>query len=200
MGKVRSRVLGTAPARRGMTQTIGNRALKRAVDMTLSTAALVALLPLFAIVSLAVWWDLGWPVMFRQERAGLGGRSFTMIKFRSMRDATDNLGRPLPDSVRLTRLGALLRRCSVDELPEIFNVLKGDMSLVGPRPLPVAYLPRYTRAQARRHDVKPGVTGLAQIRGRNAISWTRRLRLDVWYVDNWSPRLDLAIIAATVLV
>jgi len=177
-----------------------SRVLKRAVDLTLAAAALVALLPVFAVVSLGVWWDLGWPVMFRQQRAGLAGAPFTMIKFRSMRDGVDAQGRPLPDAVRLTRLGQWLRRCSLDELPEIINVLRGDMSIVGPRPLPVAYLPRYTAAQARRHEVKPGVTGLAQIRGRNATTWARRLRLDVWYVDHQSPRLDAAILFATPVV
>jgi lipopolysaccharide/colanic/teichoic acid biosynthesis glycosyltransferase len=141
---------------------------------------------------------MGSPVFFRQTRPGLGGGPFTLIKFRTMRDSYGAGAQPLPDESRITRLGAFLRRTSLDELPELWNVLKGDMSLIGPRPLLVEYLDRYTREQARRHEVKPGITGLAQVSGRNALSWEERLALDVWYVDNWTMWLDLKILTKTV--
>jgi len=141
---------------------------------------------------------MGSPVIFRQERPGLHGRPFRMIKFRTMRNATDAAGNPLPDAQRMTRVGTFLRSSSIDELPELWNVLRGEMSLVGPRPLLMEYLPLYSPEQARRHDVKPGITGWAQINGRNALSWDEKFALDVWYVDNRSFLLDLKILALTV--
>jgi lipopolysaccharide/colanic/teichoic acid biosynthesis glycosyltransferase len=164
----------------------------------ISTAVLVLVSPFIVVCALLVRVSMGSPVFFRQTRSGLGGKPFTLVKFRTMRDAHDASGQPLPDDSRLTRLGALLRRLSLDELPELWNVLKGDMSLVGPRPLLMQYLDRYTPEQARRHEVKPGITGLAQVSGRNALSWEDRLALDVWYVDHWSLWLDLKILAGTV--
>ena len=140
---------------------------------------------------------MGSPVLFRQARGGLGGRPFNIIKFRTMRDALDRQGRPLPDEERLTKAGQLLRSTSLDELPELFNVLKGEMSLVGPRPLLTEYLSRYTPQQARRHEVKPGITGWAQVNGRNAVSWEQKFEYDVWYVDNWSLWLDARILWLT---
>lgn len=136
--------------------------------------------------------------MFRQQRPGLGGRPFWLLKFRTMTDACDACGNLLPDAARLTSFGLFLRATSLDELPELFNVLKGDMSLVGPRPLLMQYLERYTPEQARRHEVRPGITGWAQVNGRNAITWEEKFRLDVWYVDNWSLWLDIKIIAMTI--
>ena len=150
-------------------------------------------------VALGVRWRLGRPVLFGQWRPGLRGEPFRMIKFRTMREAYDDQGRPLPDEQRMTRFGNFLRATSLDELPELWNVLKGEMSLVGPRPLLTEYLPLYSAEQARRHEVKPGITGLAQISGRNNLSWEERFRLDVWYVDHRSVRLDLVILARTVL-
>lgn len=140
----------------------------------------------------------GWPPIFTQARPGLHGKIFTLRKFRTMTDARDEAGRLLPDAERLTRFGKALRASSLDELPELFNVLTGEMSLVGPRPLLVQYLPRYSAEQARRHDVKPGLTGWAQVHGRNALTWEEKLALDVWYVDNWSVALDLKIIFKTI--
>ncbi|GAA4018262.1 sugar transferase [Deinococcus rubellus] len=150
-------------------------------------------------LTLLVRFKLGSPIFFSQQRPGLRGKPFTMYKFRTMRDATDTQGQPLPDSERLTPLGRFLRSSSLDELPELFNVLRGDMSLVGPRPLLMEYLPRYTPQQARRHEVRPGITGWAQVNGRNAISWEEKFNLDVWYVDNRSFALDLKILWLTVL-
>jgi lipopolysaccharide/colanic/teichoic acid biosynthesis glycosyltransferase len=172
---------------------------KRAFDVVVSSAALVVLAPLIAVVALAVRINLGAPVLFRQQRPGRHGRPFTLLKFRSMRDARDAGGRVLPDGDRLTPFGRALRRTSLDELPELVNVLRGEMSLVGPRPLLMQYLPRYTPRQARRHEVRPGITGLAQVSGRNALSWEERFELDVWYVDHQSLRLDLAILARTAM-
>jgi sugar transferase EpsL len=149
------------------------------------------------LVAAFVWVFLGRPVFFRQQRPGLHGKPFVMYKFRTMRDLHDADGKPLPDAQRLTRFGRFLRSTSLDELPELINVLKGEMSLVGPRPLLMQYLDRYTAEQMRRHDVKPGITGWAQVNGRNATTWERRFALDVWYVDNWSFTLDLKIIAMT---
>ena len=154
-------------------------------------------LPL-AGLALLVRLKLGSPIFFRQQRPGLRGKPFTMYKFRTMRDVVDARGQPLPDGERLTRLGRFLRSSSLDELPELFNVLRGDMSLVGPRPLLMEYLSRYSPEQARRHEVKPGITGWAQINGRNAISWEKKFKLDVWYVDNRSFWLDLKILLMTV--
>ncbi len=171
---------------------------KRPLDLLLAAAAAVALSPLILGVYLLVRWKLGSPAIFRQPRAGRNGRVFTLYKFRSMRDATDPLGQPLPDEQRLTPLGLRLRALSLDELPQLWNILRGEMSLVGPRPLLVRYLPRYSPEQARRHDVRPGVTGWAQVNGRNAISWDEKFRLDVWYADHCSLGLDLKILAKTV--
>jgi len=150
------------------------------------------------IIGLAVWLALGWPVLFVQERAGYQGRIFYINKFRSMRNVRSGSGDPLPDEQRLTRLGRFLRTTSLDEIPEIINVLKGEMSLVGPRPLYAHYLPRYTPEQNRRHSVLPGITGWAQVNGRNTLDWEDKFRLDLWYIDHWSLRLDLQICFLTV--
>lgn len=171
---------------------------KRAVDVLLASAALVAGAPLLAGVAVAVRIGIGSPVLFRQRRPGLGGRPFLLVKFRTMTDARGPDGDPLPDEVRLTQLGRLLRATSLDELPELWNVLRGDMSLVGPRPLLMEYLDRYTPEQARRHEVRPGLTGWAAVNGRNALTWEQKFALDVWYVDNWSLALDARILAGTV--
>jgi sugar transferase EpsL len=171
--------------------------VKRILDALLSGALLVALSPLLLGIAVAIRISMSGPVFFRQTRPGLGGKLFTLIKFRTMSDSYD-AGGLLSDESRITRLGAVLRRTSLDELPELWNVLKGDMSLVGPRPLLIEYLDRYTPQQARRHEVKPGITGVAQVSGRNALSWEDRLVLDVWYVDHWSLWLDLKILARTV--
>ncbi len=171
---------------------------KRAMDVVGAGLALLVCSPLLLAIALGVRRSLGRPVLFRQTRPGLHGAPFQMLKFRTMADARDASGQLLPDEQRLTRFGELLRRTSLDELPELWNVLKGDMSLVGPRPLLMQYLGRYTPQQARRHEVKPGVTGWAQINGRNAISWEKKFELDVWYVDHRSLALDLWIILATI--
>lgn len=160
---------------------------------------LMLLSPLMAAVAVAVWGALGRPLLLRQSRPGLGGRPFSLFKFRTMIEATDFEGRPLPDDARLTAFGRRLRASSLDELPQLINVLRGDMSLVGPRPLLMEYLPLYTREQARRHDVRPGITGWAQVNGRNSISWERKFELDVWYVDHRTFLLDLRILAMTLL-
>lgn len=173
------------------------RALKRLIDMVVAALALIVLSPLIAIVALLVRAKLGSPILFRQVRPGLKGRPFTMVKFRTMLDDRDEIGAPRPDSERLTGFGRWLRSSSLDELPELWNVLKGDMSLVGPRPLLMQYLPLYSAEQARRHNVPPGITGWAQINGRNAISWDQKFALDVWYVDNWNLVLDAKILAAS---
>jgi len=171
--------------------------MKRAFDLVVAAAALALLaLPMLAI-AVAVRFCLGSPVLFTQLRTGQHGALFRMVKFRTMRDAVDEQGRPLPDEERLTRLGAFLRATSLDELPELWNVLRGDMSLVGPRPLLPEYLPLYSAEQARRHEVKAGLTGWAQVNGRNGLSWEERFRLDVWYVDHASFWLDLKILALT---
>ncbi len=175
-----------------------SRVLKRVLDVGLAASALVAAGPIMLAVSAAVAVDLGRPVLFRQRRLGLGGRVFEMIKFRTMRDALGADGVPRPDAERLTALGRWLRASSLDELPELWNVLRGEMSMVGPRPLLPRYLARYSREQARRHLVKPGITGWGQINGRNARTWERKFELDVWYVDHWSNGLDLRILARTV--
>lgn len=172
--------------------------MKRLLDIVFALAGLIVLAPLMLVVAWLVARRLGSPVLFRQQRPGLHGRPFTMIKFRTMRDAVDAHGQPLPDSERLTPFGLWLRATSLDELPELWNVLKGDMSLVGPRPLLMEYLPLYSPEQARRHEVRPGVTGWAQVNGRNAISWDDKFRLDVWYVDHRSLGLDLRILWLTV--
>jgi lipopolysaccharide/colanic/teichoic acid biosynthesis glycosyltransferase len=171
--------------------------MKRSCDVVLAAVALAILaVPMLAIAA-AVRVCLGKPVLFTQLRPGRHGTPFWLIKFRTMRAAVDDEGRPLPDEERLTRLGQWLRAASLDELPELWNVLRGDMSLVGPRPLLMEYLPLYTPEQARRHQVRPGITGWAQVNGRNALSWEQKFELDVWYVDHASSRLDLEIIALT---
>ena len=167
--------------------------MKRAADVIVSGIGLILLSPLTLLLAVLVRVFLGSPVLFRQVRPGLGGETFQMIKFRTMRGTRNARGELLPDSDRLTGFGRFLRSTSLDELPELWNVLRGDMSLVGPRPLLVEYLPLYSPWQARRHEVMPGVTGLAQVKGRNALSWEDKFDLDVWYVDNKSFRLDLAI-------
>ena len=173
--------------------------LKRLVDMFGAGIGLILLSPVILMCAIAVARSMGRPVLFRQQRPGRGGRPFAMVKFRTMSDRRDADGRLLPDGERLTRVGRFLRSTSLDELPELWNVLIGDMSLVGPRPLLMVYLQRYTPVQARRHEVKPGVTGWAQVNGRNAISWDEKFALDTWYVDNRSFLLDLQILYATVV-
>jgi sugar transferase EpsL len=175
-----------------------NDRLKRLVDVAGAAVLLVLLLPLLGTVAALVAVSMGRPVLFRQERPGLHGKSFTILKFRTMVEATDASGNPLPDAQRITRLGRLLRRTSLDELPELVNVLRGDMSLVGPRPLLTEYLPRYSEEQMRRHDVRPGITGWSQVNGRNVLTWDEKFTLDVWYVDNQSFRLDLRILRMTI--
>ena len=171
--------------------------LKRLIDITASSAALVTLSPVLAVTAYKVKKNLGSPILFKQTRPGLYGEPFEMVKFRTMLDAYDEQGNPLPNEQRHTKFGNFLRSTSLDELPELWNVLKGDMSLVGPRPLLTDYLPLYNEEQARRHEVRPGVTGWAQINGRNAISWEEKFKLDTWYVDNQSLLLDLKIIIMT---
>lgn len=172
--------------------------VKRLLDVLVSIFCLVVFSPIIAAVALKLRRTMGSPVLFRQIRPGLNGKPFEMIKFRTMKDAVDAQGNPLPDSERLTPFGQFLRSSSLDELPELWNVLKGDMSLVGPRPLLMEYLPLYTPEQYRRHEVRPGVTGWAQINGRNALSWEEKFQLDVWYVDNRSLWLDIKILFLTV--
>jgi lipopolysaccharide/colanic/teichoic acid biosynthesis glycosyltransferase len=172
---------------------------KRAIDLVGATAGLVMFAPFLLLIALAVKSALGSPVLFRQVRPGLHGRPFELLKFRTMTDLRDAAGELCPDGQRLTRFGRWLRSTSLDELPELINVLRGEMSLVGPRPLLLDYLPHYSVEQARRHEVRPGITGWAAIHGRNATSWERRLALDVWYVDHWSLGLDLKILLVTVV-
>ncbi|GEA07060.1 sugar transferase [Alteromonas sp. KUL42] len=176
----------------------GSKALKRLFDFLTSLVALILLSPIIAIVAWKIRNNLGSPVLFRQARPGKNGELFEMVKFRTMKDAVDENGIPLPDSERMTPFGNKLRNSSLDELPELWNVLKGEMSLVGPRPLLEQYLPLYSNEQARRHEVRPGVTGWAQINGRNALSWDEKFALDVWYVDNRSFLLDMKILFLTV--
>ncbi len=172
--------------------------IKRIFDLVASALLLVFISPVVLIVGAAVRCVLGAPIFFYQKRPGLDGKPFNMIKFRTMLDSVDNHGLPLPDVQRMTKLGFFLRKTSLDELPELWNVLKGDMSLVGPRPLLMEYLPLYSEEQYRRHEVRPGITGWAQINGRNAISWEDKFKLDVWYVDNRSFWLDIKILFLTV--
>jgi lipopolysaccharide/colanic/teichoic acid biosynthesis glycosyltransferase len=171
--------------------------VKRAIDVAAASVGLVVLAPMIATAAAAVRVSMGSPAVFRQDRPGRGGRRFSLVKLRTMRNASRPGGAPLPDEVRLTKLGRLLRAASIDELPQLWNVLKGDMSLVGPRPLLPQYLPRYSARQARRHEVMPGVTGWAQVNGRNARSWEEKLELDLWYVEHWSLGLDLKILMLT---
>lgn len=172
--------------------------MKRLVDVAAALILGLLLLPVIAATAAVVAIGLGRPVLFRQARAGLGGRPFTLVKFRTMVDVDEARGL-VTDAQRLTRLGRVLRSTSLDELPTLWNVLRGHMSLVGPRPLPMRYLSRYSREQARRHDVRPGITGLAQVRGRNWLDWDQKFSLDVTYVDQHSARLDLRILAETVV-
>lgn len=172
--------------------------IKRLFDILASTLALLLFLPILWWVSRKISNNLGSPVLFKQERPGLNGKVFEMLKFRSMKNAIDSEGNTLPDSERLTPFGEKLRSSSLDELPGLWNVLKGDMSLVGPRPLLVEYLPLYNQDQAKRHNVRPGITGWAQVNGRNAISWEEKFKLDVWYVKNQSFWLDIKILCLTV--
>ena len=171
--------------------------MKRFIDIVGATAGLIFFSPILAIAALLILLRMGAPILFRQIRPGLQGRPFQMVKFRTMLDATDRNGNPLPDAERLTGLGKYLRSTSIDELPGLWNVLKGEMSLVGPRPLLMEYLPLYSPEQSRRHQVRPGVTGWAQINGRNALSWDDKFALDVWYVDNQSLGLDAKILWLT---
>lgn len=171
---------------------------KRLLDIIIASIALVLLSPLYFYVAYKVKKNLGSPVLFRQVRPGLHGKPFEMIKFRTMKDALDEQGNPLPDSERLTPFGKMLRSTSLDEMPELWNVIKGDMSVVGPRPLLMEYLPLYNEEQAKRHNVRPGMTGYAQVNGRNAISWEEKFKLDTWYVENQSTVLDFKIMLQTV--
>ena len=168
--------------------------MKRFWDLAVSLVGLIVLFPFLLILAVVVRVKLGSPVLFRQTRPGRDGELFKLIKFRTMTDSRDSQGELLPDSERLTRFGQFLRSTSADELPELWNVLRGDMSIVGPRPLLVQYLPLYSPHQGRRHEVRPGITGLAQVKGRNSLTWDEKFDLDVWYVDNRSVRLDFAII------
>lgn len=172
--------------------------LKRVLDIAIASTALVILSPVYAFVAYKVRKNLGSPVLFRQVRPGLYGQPFEMIKFRSMKDAVDLQGNPLPDSERLTSFGKMLRSSSLDEMPELWNVIKGEMSIVGPRPLLTEYLPLYNAEQAKRHNVRPGMTGHAQVNGRNTISWEEKFKLDTWYVENQSLWLDFKIMLKTV--
>lgn len=175
-----------------------NKIIKSLIDKICSALALFIFAPIIIILSIIIARKLGKPVLFKQQRPGLHGNTFEMLKFRSMLDANDEQGQPLPDSERLTPFGSKLRNSSLDELPGLWSVLKGDMSLVGPRPLLVEYLPLYSKEQARRHEVKPGITGWAQVNGRNAISWQEKFELDVWYVNNQSFWLDIKILFLTI--
>ena len=172
--------------------------LKRLFDILVSLFVLILFSPLYLFLGYKVKKNLGSPVLFKQVRPGLHGQPFEMVKFRTMKDAVDEQGNPLPDAERLTAFGKMLRATSLDELPEFWNVLKGEMSLVGPRPLLMEYLPLYNESQAKRHEVKPGITGYAQVNGRNAISWEQKFELDTWYVENRSFWLDIKILFKTV--
>ncbi len=172
--------------------------IKRILDIIIASISLIVLFPLYLYVAYKVRKNLGSPILFRQVRPGLHGKPFEMIKFRSMKDAVDVQGNPLPDSERLTPFGKMLRSSSLDEMPELWNVIKGDMSIVGPRPLLMEYLPLYNTEQAKRQNVRPGMTGHAQVNGRNAISWEEKFKLDTWYVENQSTLLDFKIMFKTV--
>ena len=172
--------------------------VKRIFDFTASLCGLILLSPILIVVALLIRLNLGSPIFFTQDRVGKSNKVFKMIKFRSMKDGVDKNGNLLPDEMRLTKFGKILRSTSLDELPELINVLKGDMSLIGPRPLLVDYLPLYNENQVRRHNVLPGLTGWAQINGRNSLSWNEKFNLDIWYVDNWSLTLDIKIFFLTI--
>jgi lipopolysaccharide/colanic/teichoic acid biosynthesis glycosyltransferase len=171
--------------------------VKSALDRGAALWGLIVVSPVLIVVSILVWLSMGRPILFRQRRPGRFTKPFLLLKFRTMSDMRDVSGKPLSDAERLTRVGRLLRATSLDELPQLWNVLRGDISLVGPRPLLMEYLPRYSPEQARRHDVMPGITGWAQINGRNALAWQEKFALDTWYVDNWSLMLDFCILAKT---
>lgn len=171
---------------------------KRIFDLLVTLPVMLILSPVFLLLSVLIACQHGFPILFRQKRPGLKGKIFTIYKFRTMQNFRDAHGQVLPDEKRLTKLGRFLRSTSLDELPELFNVLKGEMSLVGPRPLLVEYLPLYSAEQSRRHDVLPGITGLAQVHGRNILSWQNKFEMDVWYVDHWSFWLDLRILVLTI--
>jgi lipopolysaccharide/colanic/teichoic acid biosynthesis glycosyltransferase len=179
-------------------KSMWRRRVKRMLDLLIALVALIVLAPVIGIVMVVIRLVMGSPVIFRQRRAGMFGRPFDMLKFRTMSDARDDQGQLLPDEQRLTRLGAFLRRTSLDELPQLWSVLKGDMSLIGPRPLPVEYLPLYTPDQYRRHTVPAGIVGWASVCGRNLNTWEKKFELDLWYVDNWSLLLDLRIMLKAV--
>lgn len=171
--------------------------IKRLFDILCALGGLIVLSPIFIICAVLIRTNLGSPVFFRQRRIGKGNKEFEIIKFRTMKDAFDKNGNPLPDDQRMTKLGGILRSLSLDELPELINILKGDMSLIGPRPLLVQYLPLYNERQIKRHDVTPGLTGWAQINGRNSLTWNEKFELDVWYVENWNLILDIKIFFMT---
>jgi sugar transferase EpsL len=172
--------------------------IKRSIEIIAGCTMIILSSPILIAVGMIIWLQMGTPVIFRQIRSGLNGKPFILYKFRTMNNLKEQKGTLLPDEKRITRIGSLLRDTSLDELPEIFNILKGDMSFVGPRPLLMQYLERYSSEQARRHEVKPGLTGWAQINGRNGIGWDQKLKLDVWYVDHQSLRLDIKIIGSTI--
>ena len=176
-----------------------NKSIKYFCDHIAAALFLILLSPIILLVAIAVYWKMGSPVIFAQDRLGKNNRVFKFYKFRTMSDARDQDGQFLPDGDRITTFGKWLRQTSLDELPQLWNVLKGDMSLIGPRPLIVRYLERYSPEQARRHEALPGITGLAQINGRNTISWAEKFKLDVWYIDNWSLWLDLKILLLTIV-
>lgn len=173
--------------------------MKRLFDLVISLSLLFVFFPIILIAAILVRLKLGSPILFKQQRPGLYGKPFYVYKFRTMMDARDNSGQLLPDHMRLTSFGKFLRKYSVDELPQLLNVVKGDISLVGPRPLLMEYLPLYTKEQAKRHNVRPGITGWAQVNGRNAITWEEKFQLDVWYVENQSFWLDMKILVRTVI-
>ena len=174
------------------------KGIKRALDISVSLFSLVLLIVPFLALALVIRIESKGHAFFRQERPGKGNKTFSLVKFRTMKDLVDNHGHPLPDDKRITKLGMTVRRWSLDELPELWNVLKGEMSLVGPRPLLMEYLYRYSREQARRHEVRPGITGWAQVNGRNALNWEERFKFDTWYVDHLSFWLDIEILALTI--
>ncbi len=179
---------------------INKYTLKRAMDITGALSGIIILSPVMLITYIAVWATMGRPVIFFQTRPGLHKQPFRIMKFRSMKNATDANGNPLSDAQRLTKFGNLMRSLSIDELPQLFNILKGDMSIVGPRPLLFDFFPYYSEKEMRRHEVKPGITGLAQVNGRNNLNWDIRLQMDIEYVDNWNIMLDIKIILKTILI
>lgn len=182
------------------TSRVFRQCIKRVIDVAVASVLLLGLAPLLGLMVVILWWRIGRPVFFIQERPGLKGKPFRIFKFRTMSDERDVEGNLLPDDIRLGKLGKFIRSISLDELPQLINVLTGKMSLVGPRPLLMDYLPLYSERQAMRHDMRPGITGYAQVNGRNEVAWAKRLELDVWYVENWSLWLDLKILVDTILV